>query len=77
MNRLQPSRKEINVSGLVKGGERYFFIFDDDHRPEALQALGRFASNPDLSFSWYDAAVLSQKMREAASENPNMPRGFE
>jgi hypothetical protein len=25
--------------------------------------LGRHASNPELSFSWYDAAVLSQKIR--------------
>lgn len=26
--------------------------------------LGRYASNPNLSFSWYDAALLSQKMRQ-------------
>jgi hypothetical protein len=29
-----------------------------------LRVLGRYASNPDLSFSWYDAAVLSQKIRQ-------------
>jgi hypothetical protein len=28
--------------------------------------LGRFASNPNLSFTWYDAAVLSQKIRQTA-----------
>jgi hypothetical protein len=27
--------------------------------------LGRFASNPELSFTWYDAAVLSQKVRNS------------
>ncbi len=27
--------------------------------------LGRYASNPELSFSWYDAAVLSQKIRQS------------
>jgi hypothetical protein len=26
--------------------------------------LGRHASNPELSFSWYDAAVLSQRIRQ-------------
>ncbi len=31
---------------------------------EALRMLGRHASNPELSFSWYDAAVLSQKIRQ-------------
>jgi hypothetical protein len=30
---------------------------------EALKTLGRYAANPDLSFSWYDAAVLGQKVR--------------
>lgn len=56
--------QEINVLALVKGPERYVFLFDDTHRAEALEALGRYASNPDLSFTWYDAAVLSQKVRQ-------------
>jgi hypothetical protein len=53
---------------LVKGNERYVFLFDDDNRGEALRTLGRYASNPELSFSWYDAAVLSQKIRQTADE---------
>ena len=56
--------RDINVLALVKGEERYIFLFDDDNRAEALRTLGRFASNPDLSFTWYDAAVLSQKIRK-------------
>ncbi|MBP85103.1 MAG: hypothetical protein CMJ64_00025 [Planctomycetaceae bacterium] len=56
--------QDINVLALVKGEERYVFLFDDDNRAEALRTLGRYASNPDLSFSWYDAAVLSQKIRQ-------------
>ena len=60
--------KDINVLALVKGSERYVFLFDDDNRAEALRTLGRYASNPDLSFTWYDAAVLSQKIRQTADE---------
>ena len=56
---------EINVLALVKGQERYVFLYDDAHKSDALRTLGRFASNADLSFSWYDAAVLSQKIRSA------------
>jgi len=26
--------------------------------------FGRFACNPELSFTWYDAAVLSQRVRK-------------
>ena len=60
--------KDINVLALVKGEERYIFLFDDDNRAEALRTLGRYASNPELSFTWYDAAVLSQKIRQTAEE---------
>jgi hypothetical protein len=56
--------QDINVLALVKGAERYVFLYDDANRAEALRVLGRFASNPDLSFTWYDAAVLSQKIRQ-------------
>jgi hypothetical protein len=58
------SQQDINVLALVKGAERYIFLFDDSSRAETLRVLGRYASNPDLSFSWYDAAVLSQKIRQ-------------
>ena len=56
--------QDINVLALVKGAERYVFLYDDSSRAEALRVLGRYASNPDLSFTWYDAAVLSQKIRQ-------------
>lgn len=59
--------KEINVLALVKGEERYVFLYDDNNRTETLRMLGRFAADPQLSFSWYDAAVLSKKIRETAS----------
>ncbi len=57
--------QDINVLALVKGSERYIFLFDDQHRAETLRTLGRYASNPELSFTWYDAAVLSQKIRQS------------
>ena len=62
--------QDINVLALVKGAERYVFLYDDASRAETLRVLGRFASNPDLSFTWYDAAVLSQKIRQEAEKAP-------
>ncbi len=56
---------ETNVLALVKGTERYVFLYLDSERTEALRVFGRYASNPELSFTWYDAAVLSGKLREA------------
>ena len=56
----------FNVLAMVKGKEHYVFLFDDDKRVETLRQLGRYAADPELSFSWYDAAVLSQKIRETS-----------
>lgn len=56
--------RDINVIALVKGGERYVFLYDDESHEEALRAIARHAANPDLNFSWYDAAVLGDKVRQ-------------
>ena len=56
--------KDVKVIALIKGAEQYVFIYNESNRPEILRLLGRYASNPELSFSWYDAAVLSQKIRQ-------------
>ena len=60
--------QEINVLAMVKGEERYVFLYDDANRVETLRTLGRYAADPQLSFSWYDAAVMSKKIRELAAE---------
>lgn len=72
--------QDINVLALVKGSERYVFLYDDHRRAETLRMLGRYASNPDLSFTWYDAAVLSQRIRQesrkpVSSSQFNLPMG--
>jgi hypothetical protein len=68
--------QDINVLALVKGSERYIFLYDDASRAEALRTLGKYASNPELSFTWYDAAVLSQKIRQSAAATTVKPRRF-
>jgi hypothetical protein len=55
--------EDVNVLVLAKGGERFVVFYRDDQREDALRAFGRWAANPELSFSWCDAAVLSQKVR--------------
>ena len=67
--------RDINVIALVKGGERDVFLYDDDSRDQALEALARHAANPDLSFSWYDAAVLGQKVRQNTPRPTRLPFG--
>ncbi len=66
-------QQDINVLALIKGEERYIFLYNDENRREVLRVLGRFASNPELSLTWYDAAVLSQKVRRQAPKGPELP----
>jgi len=60
--------RDINVIALVKGSERYVFLFDDESRTETLKMLGRYAANPELSVVWDDAAVLGQKVRQCGTK---------
>jgi hypothetical protein len=62
--------REFNVLALVKGNERYVFVYDDASREPLLEAFRALAADPDLSLNWYDAAVLTQKAHEQASLSP-------
>ena len=74
---LKPTgNNEVNVLALVKGDERYVFMFDDDNRTETLRLIGRYAANPELSFTWYDAAVMSQKIRQTNNAVNNRMKNF-
>jgi len=79
---------DVRILALVKpspaGKERYVFGFadTDEDRAELLRQFGRFASNPALSFTWYDAACLSAAVRDrkpapdrpADDTRPRQPR---
>jgi hypothetical protein len=64
MNTATRTQPEVNVLALVKGCERYIFLYDDASRAATLRVLGRYASNPELSFTWFDAARLSEQVRK-------------
>ncbi len=63
-NRLPPAEDDyVNVLILIKGKERYEFHYADEHKAEVLRHLARFAQDKDLSFTWRDAAEVSQQIR--------------
>ena len=55
----------MNVLAIHKDetGESYCFLFDDTQASymELLAVLGRFAADPELSFTWHDAGYLNWK----------------
>lgn len=48
---------------IEKGSERYVFLFDDDSKEECLRRAAKFANDPSLSFTWYDAVLVTRKMK--------------
>jgi hypothetical protein len=59
-------RRELNVLALIKGNERYVFVYDEQSREPLLEVFRAQAANPELSLNWFDAAVLTQKARKQA-----------
>ena len=70
--------RELNVLALVKGQEQYVFVYDDASSTRLIEVLRSHAADPRLSFSWFDAAVLTEKVREqtagAASPRSRLPQ---
>jgi hypothetical protein len=59
---------------MKKGPERYFFFFFDDDASidRTGEVLHRFASDPNLSLSWYDATILGDRLREMKAKLPEL-----
>ena len=59
--------REFNVLALIKGEERYVYVYDDDSRAPLLETFRTQADDPNLSLNWFDVEVLSQKAHEQAA----------
>jgi hypothetical protein len=67
-------RRDFNILALIKGGERYVYVYDDDSRPTLIGSLRDQAADPNLSLTWFDAAVLIDKARQQVqAESPVLP----
>ena len=48
---------------VEKDSERYIFLYEELSTSTLFQQLGKHVRNPDLSFNWGDAAILSQEIK--------------
>jgi hypothetical protein len=55
---------EVNVLALIKGQDRYVFVYDDESHEQTIDAIRDHAADPELNLSWFDASVLIRKARE-------------
>jgi hypothetical protein len=61
---------EFNVLALIKGDERYVYVYDDESRATLVEMFHEQAADPKLTLNWFDAAVLAQKAAEQAASQP-------
>jgi hypothetical protein len=68
--------QEYNVLALIKGDERYVYLYDDVSRAALIESFHLQAADPNLSLNWFDAAVLTKKAEEqgAAAAQEQRPR---
>ena len=65
---------DIHILALVKGDDRYFWLWRDSEKREVIRRIGRAASNPELSISWQDSAHLANRISELAIKKPSRIR---
>ncbi len=56
--------KSVNVLALVREEHRFVFLYDDDSIDTMLATLSQYANDPELDFTWYDAAMMAQRVRK-------------
>lgn len=59
---------ELSVLALIKGKERFIYVYDDFSLERLLEAIRTDAASPAVSLSWFDAAVLTERARRQAKE---------
>ena len=64
--------KDFHVLALVKGEHQFVYIFDEMGWDDLVETLCQQAEDPNLEFSWFDAALLSHRAKtqiESANES--------
>ena len=59
--------QERNVLALIKGDERFIFVYDDDSHDALIDDIRHKAADPAVALNWFDAAVLTERVRNPAT----------
>jgi len=60
--------RELNVLALFKAAERFIFVYDDDSRDAVVDEIRHQAADPAVAINWFDAAVLTERVRNQVAE---------
>lgn len=62
--------QELNVLALIKGDERFLFVYSDDSKDALIADIRDKAADPACTLNWFDAAVLTERVKNPTGE-PN------
>ncbi len=60
--------QELNVIALFKGPEKFIFVYDEESRDSLIDEIRDKAADPAVAMNWFDAAVLTQRIRQHVTE---------
>lgn len=58
----------VKTLSLVKGKDQFFFKYEEGEESIVLQSLVEMVNRRDVSFDWFDAAVLSHQLGQHLSK---------
>jgi hypothetical protein len=58
----------VKTLSLVKGKDQYFFKYEEGEESLVLQSLVEMVNRRDVTFDWFDAAVLSHQLGQHLSK---------
>jgi hypothetical protein len=66
----------VKTLSLVKGKQHFCFRYEVGQEGKVLDAFIEMVNNRELSFDWYDAAVLSHQLGQHLSKQlePLLPK---
>ncbi len=53
----------VNVLAMVRDEHRFVFLYDDQSVDTVLTTLSQYAVDPELTFTWHDAALMAQRVK--------------
>ena len=58
--------RPVNVVAIIRGNEQYVILYRDGLEADVVRQLGVWASEPELEFTWFNAAKAAREIREKA-----------
>src|SRR4029077_12066813 len=83
MNTSRPTRgvpvrrtlqHDLSVLSLFRGNERFVYVYDDTSRDALVEAIRAQAASAAIRLSWYDAAILAERVRRQARDAESEPK---